>query len=77
MTLFGVLMCINFTHPPQPAQCFMISNPRGFLSAEECETELERLRRLAAHGQLPLDPIDGQRMGRYTELSCQTFQRVN
>ncbi|MGY3330854.1 hypothetical protein ACVILI_003871 [Mesorhizobium sp. USDA 4775] len=82
MTLYAVALCIYFTHhPPQPGQCFMISNPRGFHAREECEAELDRLRRLKAHGQLLFDPIDShgstKGMSQYSALSCETFQRVN
>lgn len=59
----------------------MVSDPRGFLAAVDCEAERERLRGLKVHGLLPFDPPDGQgstkKRSRYTELSCQTFQRVN
>lgn len=74
-------MCIYFGHPQQPAECTMVGNWRGFLTQDECEAELERLKKLAAHGLLPIDQTESQgsinRMTWYTKLSCQTFQRVN
>ena len=81
MTLFGVFICIYFSHPQQPAECTMVGNHRGFDSREQCGEELERLRKLAARGLLPIDQTESQgftnRMRWYTIFSCQMFQRVN
>lgn len=60
MTLFGVVMCIYFGHPQQPAECTMVGNWRGFLAQDECEADLERLKKLAAHGLLPIDQTESQ-----------------
>jgi hypothetical protein len=81
MTLFGVFLCVYFSHPQQPVECTWIGNERGFPAMEQCDAELERLKRLAAHGMLPLDQIESQgsinRMRWYTKVSCREFQVVN